>query len=100
MSNAPKTRSEEIRAKLLNACNGHPHAKIPWPHRILHEAEKEIGHLLEINADLLAALEQIAIGDKDCKCDHNYKDCCNKVLEYCPKCLAEVAIARAKGQSQ
>lgn len=29
---------ERIRA----ACNGHPHAKIAWPHRILHEAADEL----------------------------------------------------------
>ena len=29
---------ERIRA----ACDGHPHAKIEWPHRILHEAADRI----------------------------------------------------------
>lgn len=24
--------------KLRDACNGHPTAQIPWPHRLLHEA--------------------------------------------------------------
>jgi len=33
--------ADEIRAScqaLLDNCNGHPHARIPWPHRVLHEA--------------------------------------------------------------
>ena len=28
--------------RLRYACNGHPYAKIPWPHRLLHEAADEI----------------------------------------------------------
>jgi hypothetical protein len=24
--------------QLREACNGHPNAEIPWPHRLLHEA--------------------------------------------------------------
>ena len=28
--------------RLRAACNGHPHAKIAWPHRILHEAADRI----------------------------------------------------------
>jgi site-specific DNA-methyltransferase (adenine-specific) len=30
---------------LRQACNGHPYAKIPWPHRLLHEAADEIERL-------------------------------------------------------
>ena len=32
----------QLVVRLREACNGHPHAKIPWPHRILHEAADEI----------------------------------------------------------
>jgi hypothetical protein len=28
--------------RLKAACVGHPHAKIPWPHRLLHDAIAEI----------------------------------------------------------
>ena len=31
--------------RLHDACNGHPHAKIPWPHRLLHDARDEITRL-------------------------------------------------------
>lgn len=31
-----------IAKKLRGACVGHPNAKIPWPHRILHEAAEAI----------------------------------------------------------
>ena len=35
--------------RLRGACNGHPHAKIAWPHRILHEAaEVAAGRLVAI----------------------------------------------------
>ena len=32
----------DVVKRLLEACNGYPFAKIPWPHRILHEAVEEI----------------------------------------------------------
>lgn len=35
----------DIKQRLLSACNGHPHAKIPWPHRLLHEAVEYIEQL-------------------------------------------------------
>lgn len=43
----PETTYDKIDlSKRLRAeCNGHPHAKIKWPHRILHEAADEIDRL-------------------------------------------------------
>lgn len=38
-------KRKTIRERLLAACDGHPHARIPWPHRLLHDAENEIGKL-------------------------------------------------------
>lgn len=38
----------DIAERLRAACNGHPHAKIPWPHRVLHEAADEIERLRAI----------------------------------------------------
>lgn len=35
----------DIIDRLKEACNGHPAAKIPWPHRLLHDAISEIEHL-------------------------------------------------------
>jgi len=35
----------EICARLLSACTGHPHALIPWPHRLLHDAVAHISDL-------------------------------------------------------
>lgn len=35
----------DIIERLNEACNGHPHAKIPWPHRLLHDARDEIERL-------------------------------------------------------
>lgn len=43
-------KAEEIEQRLRAACNGHPHAKIPWPHRLLHEAADEMGRLLAVAA--------------------------------------------------
>jgi hypothetical protein len=36
------TAVEELRAELRAACEGHPHAKIPWPHRLLHKADEAL----------------------------------------------------------
>lgn len=35
----------DIAEQLRNACRGHPHARIPWPHRMLHDAAEEIERL-------------------------------------------------------
>lgn len=42
----------DIVAKLRQACKGHPHAKIAWPHRLLHEAADTIKALKQRIADL------------------------------------------------
>lgn len=34
--------SADIIQRLKAACNGHPNAQIPWPHRLLHDAIAEI----------------------------------------------------------
>lgn len=56
MSDSPVTLVERLRA----ACVGHPHAKIAWPHRILHEAAAEIESLRSRNAELEGALKPFA----------------------------------------
>jgi hypothetical protein len=47
------TEPVSISYKLLEAANGHPHAKIPWPHRLLHDASARIvdleAQLAEVN---------------------------------------------------
>jgi hypothetical protein len=35
----------DIKDRLLAACNGHPNAGIPWPHRLLHDAIDRIAEL-------------------------------------------------------
>jgi hypothetical protein len=37
--------SDDLVKRLRSACNGHPFAKIEWPHRVLHEAADEIERL-------------------------------------------------------
>lgn len=37
--------AEGIAKRLRDACVGHPCAKIPWPHRLLHDAADEIDRL-------------------------------------------------------
>jgi len=39
------TDKDSLTLRLRLACVGHPTAKIPWPHRILHEAADEIADL-------------------------------------------------------
>lgn len=36
------TSPQTLVARLRAACDGHPHAKIPWPHRVLREAADRI----------------------------------------------------------
>ena len=36
------SETKDIVVRLRENCNGHPHAKIAWPHRILHEAAETI----------------------------------------------------------
>lgn len=43
----------DILDRLKEACNGHPHAKIEWPHRVLHAAIAEITTLRERVTNLL-----------------------------------------------
>lgn len=44
--------SDDITARLAEACHGHPFARIPWPHYVLHEA---IAEIRQLRADLKAA---------------------------------------------
>jgi hypothetical protein len=39
----------DIIARLQEACSGHPAAKIPWPHRLLHDA---IGEIIRLRAEV------------------------------------------------
>ena len=42
------TDPSDIVERLRAACVGHPHANIPWPHRLLHDAMGEIELLREV----------------------------------------------------
>jgi hypothetical protein len=44
----------DIVERLRQACNGHPAAKIPWPHRVLHEAAATIEALRKERDEALA----------------------------------------------
>ena len=39
------TNMPDVLDRLKDACVGHPYAKIPWPHRLLHDAIAEIEKL-------------------------------------------------------
>lgn len=51
MSDLPK--------RLREACNGHPSAAIPWPHRLLHEAADALDRYLEREAMLTEVFESL-----------------------------------------
>lgn len=34
--------NDDLLMRIADACIGHPHAKIPWPHRLLHECRDRI----------------------------------------------------------
>jgi len=46
----------DIVERLRAAYNGHPHAKGPWPHRLLHDAIAEIERLRGLERAVLAAV--------------------------------------------
>lgn len=48
-----------IAARLRAACNGHPDAKVPWPHRVLHEGADTIDELVAALKDVLPILEAV-----------------------------------------
>lgn len=43
-----KRVSSSLPTRLRQSCDRHPHAKIPWSHRLLHEAADEIERLQSI----------------------------------------------------
>lgn len=45
MTRENETTPGDIVARLNDACVGHPAARIPWPHRLLHDARDEIVRL-------------------------------------------------------
>lgn len=50
----------DLVARLKAACVGHPDAKIPWPHRLLHEAADELTSLRARVAKLEELLRRTA----------------------------------------
>lgn len=47
----PEMQKQDIVTQLREACVGHPHARISWPHRLLHDAIAEIEKLRSQNRD-------------------------------------------------
>lgn len=45
-SDLPRPPGPNIIDRINEACVGHPFARIPWPHRLLHDARDEIERLL------------------------------------------------------
>jgi len=57
----------DILDQLKAACFGHPHVRIPWPHRLLHAAIAEIEQL---RAALLAEREAATKAERErCKAE-------------------------------
>ncbi len=85
----------DIQQRLLDACNGHPHAKIAWPHRLLHDAELTIGcprACLAGAHELIAELSKSAdkpicycggnrVGNHDCAFSKETCKGCSKQLQ-------------------
>ena len=64
--------AQSIIERLRGACNGHPSAAIPWPHRVLHDAAARIEELeaalakLEAGTHVLVPVEpNETVDDKD-----------------------------------
>ncbi len=54
----------KVRKELMANCDGHPYAKVPWPHRVFHKADQTIdalaARLAEVEAERDDALEDAA----------------------------------------
>ena len=55
------TDPAELARRLRENCVGHPNARIPWPHRILHEAAALIETQAREIAELRAAIVDPAV---------------------------------------
>ena len=44
--------TDDLKERLLELCNGHPNATIPWPHRVIHDA---LAYITDLEARLAAA---------------------------------------------
>lgn len=54
--------TEDIITRLNEACIGHPHARIAWPHRLLHDAIKEIETLRAVaETDAVAPTDMVLV---------------------------------------
>lgn len=51
----------DIVEKINSACVGHPHAMIPWPHHLLHDAVNEIQRLRAENEALRASRDTLLL---------------------------------------
>lgn len=47
--------TDDLKERLLELCNGHPNATIPWPHRVIHDA---LAYITDLEARLAAADKQ------------------------------------------
>lgn len=66
---AMATGKESLTVRLRKACLGNPAAKIPWPHRILHEAADELSAANARTSELEALNRELADrlnGEVDC----------------------------------
>ena len=52
--------SDELIDELRAACNGHPHAKIGWPHRLLHDAADRIEEMSMLLGEAYQVVGQFA----------------------------------------
>lgn len=64
------TIDADIVEQINAACVGHPHARIPWPHRLLHDARSEIERLRHVelaagNLDRYALVIESAVREAD-----------------------------------
>ncbi len=57
------------------------------------DAETELAQLRTRLAALKTTLQRISDGAEECNCDHSDDNCCVTVGEWCPTCLADVALA-------
>lgn len=78
--------------RLASPCLKHSKSLAAWCHDCLVDVAKAV---LVPPSTVRVALQKIADNYGGCHCDHTTEECCEnpKVGEFCPHCIAEIALA-------
>ena len=92
-------------ARLLFACTGHPHALIPWPHRLLHDAVAHISDLTRRLAEAEAERDSLrkrydAMHEHMCALDSVFDDAIDTLRKETPNARTSQEEADARDMAE